>query len=179
MIFVRHAPVHAQGLCYGHFDPPVQMSHEHAAHQVLERLSEPGIQKVLSSPAGRCRGLALILAQRIGVPYAEDERLAELHQGQWEGRLWLDIEQQEPQALARWMKSWEREGPPGGESAQQLADRVRSYLTDHGDTHHLVVGHAGWIRAAWVLLEGLSWQEAMNRTVPHLAPIQLPVYLNL
>jgi alpha-ribazole phosphatase len=167
----------------GRLDVPLVGTHEAAAAAVLaalERCAAPSERPshVWTSPLSRCALTARLVSRSLDVPLIEDPRLLELDYGAWEGRAWDDL----PRAASdAWMQNWEHEGPPGGgESALALAGRVAAWLDDpprhlpgasltasHLPGVHLLVGHAGVIRALRTLLPPrISWPDAMATPVP-------------
>ena len=165
---VRHAQAIAEGVCYGRVDVPVQPP----PREALELVSWPLVDTVWCSPSLRCRELADAVAAQQRVSSRVDDRLHEMDFGAWEGVAWSDIP---PHELEPWMSDWESAAPPGGETVGQLTDRVAAWHAElAGHPHrHLLVAHAGVVRALWVLREGLSWPAAMDRPVVHLQPLEL------
>ncbi|WP_437809695.1 histidine phosphatase family protein [Sorangium sp. So ce1078] len=193
LIAFRHAPVALSGVCYGRLDVAAELSPEGAATAIERALRDVGLRPgvVWSSPLSRCALPAAELAARLGVAHAVDERLVEIAYGAWEGRAWSDIERDDPVAYAAWLDGWERVGPPGGESAIEVEARVRSFWRALGSTAgasgalgtsgtsgarpHLLVAHAGVLRALRVVACGASWIEAMSAPAPHLAAERFPL----
>ena len=142
VFLIRHpAPDIAPGVCYGQLDVPALDTAATAA--ALRTQIAPGLPLV-SSPLRRCRALAEALhpAPRF------DDRLKEVHFGEWEGRLWDDIDRT---ALDAWAANLLHHAPPGGESAAMLQARVVACLdelADEGRSACIVVTHAGVMRAA-------------------------------
>ena len=67
----------------------------------------------------------------------------------WEGRLFIDIEREDPEGYAAWRRAGAEFRFPGGESLREQLDRVarRSTTSDkHGELPALVVCHGGSIR---------------------------------
>ncbi|AGP40272.1 histidine phosphatase family protein [Sorangium cellulosum] len=185
LIAFRHAPVALSGVCYGRLDVAAALAPGDAAAAIERALRDldlrPGV--VFSSPLSRCAHPAAELAARLGVPHAIDARLVEIAYGAWEGRAWSEIERGDPEAYAAWLDGWERVGPPGGESAIEVEARVRSFWRAlppacgpaSGASPHLLVAHAGVLRALRVVACGASWIEAMSAPAPHLAPERFPL----
>ena len=119
---IRHpAPAVAPGTCYGRLDLGLAESAAIAGTRLSAELPPLGI--VVSSPLSRCRQLAECLH-----PAAEfDERLAEMHFGDWEGRTWDAIGRA---ALDAWAADPLGHRPPGGESAREMAARVVSFAAE-------------------------------------------------
>lgn len=164
---VRHAPVRVAGVCYGRAEVEPAMTSEDAAARILALCP---IGQVWSSPSARCREPATLVAAALGAPLTVDERLYELDFGAWEGRSWDALALEDAAALRRWTDDWLRVAPPGGEDVGRLERRVRAWwgALDRGRAH-LLVGHAGVIRALKVIA-GASWPAAMATPIPHLAP---------
>ncbi|WP_437315050.1 histidine phosphatase family protein [Sorangium sp. So ce385] len=193
LIAFRHAPVALSGVCYGRLDVAAELAPGDAAAAIERALRDldlrPGV--VWSSPLSRCALPAAELAARLGVPHAIEARLVEIAYGAWEGRAWSDIERGDPDAYAAWLDGWERVGPPGGESAIEVEARVRSFwralgasgacgaprddAAHAGARPHLLVAHAGVMRALRVVACGATWPEAMSAPAPHLAPERFPL----
>ncbi|KYF91306.1 phosphoglycerate mutase [Sorangium cellulosum] len=185
LVAFRHAPVALSGVCYGRLDVAAELAPGDAAAAIERALRDldlrPGV--VWSSPLSRCALPAAELAARLGVPHAIDARLVEIAYGAWEGRAWSEIERVDPDAYAAWLDGWERIGPPGGESAIEVEARVRSFWRAlspacgpaSGASPHLLVAHAGVLRALRVVACGASWIEAMSEPAPHLAPERFPL----
>ena len=129
------------------------------------------VDRLWSSPSRRCHDLACFLARREDLPVTVDERLHELSFGRWEGRRWDDLPRSE---LAAWGDSWQVASPPGGETVAELGARVGTWQTELSPRErHLLVAHAGVVRALWVLCEGRTWTGAMATTVPFLKPLAI------
>jgi alpha-ribazole phosphatase len=170
----RHPPVSAPGICYGRTDVGLVASAEDAAN-TLEASFTGASSIVWSSPSTRCVAVAELLARRRAVELRVDTRLSELDFGMWEGRTWAAIEREEPQAFTHWMENWKSAAPPGGESVDALTIRVGGWLAELREDARaaahapMLITHAGVIRALLVRIDGLGWDVAMKRNVPHLA----------
>lgn len=171
LVAIRHAKPSLEGVCYGRIDVPTELSAEDASRRIALTSSLDRVDLVWSSPSPRCRDLATTLAAARSLPHRVDERLLELSFGRWEGRAWTEIHAAEPEALARWGERWREEAPPGGETCEALEARVEEWRggLDRG-IHHLLIGHAGVIRALSVLAGERDWEEAMATPIPHLEP---------
>jgi len=78
-----------------------------------------------------------------------DARLREANRGRWEGRLFIDIESEEPELYAAWRRAGESFHFPDGESLRDQLDRVKAALEDirrTGELPALAVCHGGSIR---------------------------------
>jgi alpha-ribazole phosphatase len=162
-----------RGLCYGRAEVEVLDVPERDLEALRAALPHP-VDHAWSSPSRRCTSLAAAL----GGPFTIDARLAELDFGAWEGRTWEDIHRDDPVHLTRWGEDYERVAPPGGETVAALEARVRGFLEGLAPGgRHLLSTHAGVIRCLWVLVARCAWGAALERPVPHLEPITLPLPL--
>ncbi len=162
-IFLRHPPLReVVGLCYGRQDLRVDAGDIAAAAATLQSLPALPIR---SSPAQRC----LDLARAVSGPHpvTVDPRLQEMDFGDWEGQSWSAL----PRAdLGRWAEDVAGFRPPGGECFIDVAMRLRDTLNTL-QTPHLIVTHAGVIRAAQHVLGGMALLEAAAWQVPYCTPI--------
>ncbi|HEY6096364.1 MAG TPA: alpha-ribazole phosphatase [Gallionellaceae bacterium] len=163
LYLVRHTrPLIEAGICYGQLD--VGLADSFAAEAAAVAASLPTPQLILSSPLQRSHRLAAYLAQIYDCELRCDERLKEMHFGDWEGRAWNDIERSE---LEAWSADILNFTPPHGESALQLTQRVSALLDElahlplqrialvaHGGSMRAVLAHAAGIP----LSTTLSWQ---------------------
>jgi alpha-ribazole phosphatase len=174
-VFLRHPPLpQMQGLCYGRRDivlAPGVFADAVAAlrampdHDALWRLP------IVSSPAQRCLGLAQACAATGGATrnIVLDHRLLEMDFGEWEGQPWASLPHED---LDRWADDVAGFRPPGGECFVELLERVATALAEL-QRPHLIVTHAGVIRAASHLIGGRPIIEAAALEIPHLHPMRL------
>ena len=152
---VRHAPpLIESGLCYGALDVAADPLATLAAAQRLAQILPQGLQAA-SSPLQRCELLAHILqGLRPDLAYKTDARLAEINFGRWEGQAWQAIPKQ---ALDDWTADFWQHRFGGVESLAAFMHRVGSAWLDavQSGQHQVWITHAGVIRAATLLAQGL------------------------
>ena len=121
---IRHPrPAVEPGICYGQTDLGLAESPAAVAERLRPLLPESFAQH--ASPLARARRLA----ESLGRPRL-DERLKEIHFGDWEGRSFTDI----GSAIDDWAADPLGFRPPGGESPREMATRVLQWLAEHGLT---------------------------------------------
>jgi len=133
----------------GFRDTPLNGTGRGQAAELARRVADMGIVSLWSSDLSRASETAEIVGARIGLPVRLDERLREANRGGWEGRLFEDVEHDEPERYAQWMRAGESFRFPGGESLRDQADRVQDAIEDirrTGQLPALVVCHGGSIR---------------------------------
>jgi alpha-ribazole phosphatase len=165
LLTIRHAPVDADGICYGQHDVPTLLSAREVFDRIVADVDTFGPLTIWSSDAARCREPAAMLASGLGVGHVVDERIRELSYGAWEGKAWDDV----PQAvLDEWMTDWFTKSPPGGETVMGLAERVRSWWTTLEPGAHFLMAHAGVVHCLDVVAGGMAWEETMRFRLDYL-----------
>jgi len=172
MIFLRHPkPEIDPGICYGRTDLEIaDIGHEQIEQALVDT---PKATRIIASPALRCRKLTMSLAKRDGLDVDFDERLWEMHMGDWEGIAWKDIDRS---LSEHWLEDPINRPTPNGESFADLQARVSATISELLDDHAmttLVVCHAGPIRATQMAWEGISFRDAFTQTPPYSEPIRL------
>jgi broad specificity phosphatase PhoE/ribonuclease HI len=103
-----------------------------------------GIAAVLSSPLERAYDTAACAAKVLGLDVTVDDDLIETDFGGWEGLTFSEAAQRDPQLHRRWLRDTSIQ-PPGGESFDSVAERVRRFqaraVADHPGETVLVVSH--------------------------------------
>ncbi|EKC2050020.1 2,3-diphosphoglycerate-dependent phosphoglycerate mutase GpmB, partial [Salmonella enterica] len=127
---VRHGETqwNAERRIQGQSDSPLTAKGEQQAMQVGERARSLGITHIISSDLGRTKRTAEIIAQACGCDIAFDSRLRELDMGVLEKRQ-IDSLTEEEEGWRRQLVNGTQDGRiPGGESMQELSDRVHAAL---------------------------------------------------
>lgn len=153
----------------GWLDAPLTDRGREQARALAAVAAEAGIAAVWTSRLARAHETAETVAERLGLEVRADERLAESHRGEWEGRLVSELEQEEPAAWAAWKRGGADFRFPGGESLAEHQERVLAALdaVRAGPLPALVVCHGGTIRviAAAAHPRGL---DAFHDVAPHI-----------
>ncbi|HXU94040.1 MAG TPA: alpha-ribazole phosphatase [Gallionella sp.] len=161
LYLIRHTrPRIAPGICYGQLDIDVADSFEAEAHNILRCL--PPLQLVIASPLRRTRRLGEYLAHAQHCELRSDARLMEKHFGSWEGKEWDDIARSEIDAWAADVMGY---APRGGESAQQVMQRVHAFMYDLAQLPQqsiALAAHGGSIRAMLALTANVPLANTLN-----------------
>jgi probable phosphoglycerate mutase len=122
----------------------------------------------VASPLARARETMEIVRRELGLApddYRTDDRLKEINYGHWEGLLWDELPEVDPEGLAaRTADTWGWQ-PVGGESFEALSRRIKSWL---GELSHdsVVVAHGGVSRALRGLALDLPTEQIPFLPVP-------------
>jgi broad specificity phosphatase PhoE len=165
-------PVRFQGFS----DTPLNETGRHQADQLAERVAGDGFRSLWSSDLIRARATAEAVGARIGLSVTLDARLREANRGDWEGRLFIDVEREEPEAYAAWMRAGAEFRFPGGESLLDQQQRVAAALQDihaAGELPALVVCHGGSIRVMLCARDPRGLDAFHEFKVPNVAVVPL------
>jgi broad specificity phosphatase PhoE len=118
------------------------------ADALRRRLAPVAFERVITSSLFRARETAEVVVGQAGHPPIEvDPRLREMDYGAWEGRTYAQIDETDRAARREWVAHPDTLACPGGESGDDVAVRVTSFLTDLLDEHRRWMARASF-RAA-------------------------------
>ncbi len=143
---IRHTSLNIpSGVCYGQSDVDVSLDFDVERDTLAKKLAHIQFDAVYTSPLQRCTKLAHAL--NLGKTQA-DERLKELHFGDWEMQAWESIPRD---VFDVWANDYANLSPPNGESLSQLHSRAKKFVEEVSIHSHgkniAVVTHGGVIRA--------------------------------
>ena len=171
--FVRHGQTdwNAEARFQGTRDIPLNdKGRGQARHNgaTLKGLVDPAKVNFIASPLMRTRETMEIIRAEMGLEphaYQTDDRLKELSFGDWEGRTVTELEETQADLwAARQTDKWFFR-PPQGESYQDLADRLRSWVNEIDDPL-VVVSHGGVNRGLRFLLSDHDNETLANALIP-------------
>lgn len=144
---VRHTSLAiAPNICYGQTDVDVSHHFDNEHARLQEKLGDFAFDAVYASPLQRCHKLAAKLTPNQVVNL--DDRLKELHFGDWEMQAWDDIPRD---IFDHWAQNYAHLAPPNGETFADLQTRGVDFLNhaakQHTNQDILLVTHGGMIRA--------------------------------
>jgi broad specificity phosphatase PhoE len=94
------------------------------AQRAAAKLADCGITGVFSSPLRRARETAERIASHHDLPVQIVPEITEVDVGAWEGRSWVEIEQNETEGYRRFVENPDEHGYREGENLGQVRDRV-------------------------------------------------------
>lgn len=149
MDLLRHGELEGGVRYRGRVDDPLTDAGRRSMDAVWEHLRHE-VDTIIASPLARCAGPARAWAEAAGIECILDERIAELHYGDWEGLSADEIRQGWPGMLERWRADPSGMRPPNGESPEELRARIEDFLRQwmacDAGRKLLVVAHSGSLR---------------------------------
>ena len=147
MLLLRHGQTElsVQRRYSGRGNPPLTELGRTQADAAARYLgAQGGIAAVLSSPLQRAQETAAAAAKALDLDVTVDEGLIETDFGSWEGLTFSEAAQRDPDLHRNWLRDT-GVTPPGGESFDAVADRVRAarnrIIAEYAGSTVLVVSH--------------------------------------
>jgi broad specificity phosphatase PhoE len=169
LILVRHGETegNVSQVWHGSLDAPLTLRGRQQVAAVAARLaelqSELPVHAFYVSPLPRAQSTAAAIAAAIGIPPQVDPELREFDLGDWEGRTFRELREQE-NLWGHWAQDPDF-APPNGESPRSFGYRAGRALIALADCHPgqnvLVVTHGGFISnvlASWLGQDGSDWR---------------------
>jgi alpha-ribazole phosphatase len=172
ILLVRHSITrrHRGDRFWGKTDIPLSKDGIKQAEQLRNRLASEKINAIYASTLSRARATAEIIAAGHKVAVTPCEELCECNFGDIEGMNFKEIKRRYP-ALAEELSERKTGAFPGGETLEQLNDRVLTFLKrlEHHEPKEtvLVVAHGGPIRLIICNLLGLGLEHWLQMQVAH------------
>ncbi len=140
ILFEGHAQTHdnVAGVASGHRDVALtELGREHARGVQRTEYAGMHFDVIFTSDTQRAYETATLIFEGTVTPIVKDSRLRECDYGDFEGRSRADMEKARAKAITAPF--------PNGESYEQVAERMRSFLNDlaahHDGERVMVIGH--------------------------------------
>lgn len=166
LYFFRHGQTEWNRLkrIQGGTDIELTMLGEQHADELANDLlhSHLKISKIYTSTQKRALRTAEILANKLEVPVIRSEALKEINLGKWEGNTWKEVECIDTQQFHYWFHHRRYAAPHGGESYQQLLERVvpEIELMVQSNTEDIaVVTHSAVIMCVQCLVNNTAFEK--------------------
>ncbi|MFZ3087665.1 MAG: alpha-ribazole phosphatase [Methylotenera sp.] len=169
---IRHTSLNIpSGICYGQSDVDVSENFHAECGLLKEKLAHIRFDAVYTSPLQRCTKLADAL--NLG-EIQLDDRLKELHFGDWEMQAWDTIPRD---VFDTWANDYAHLSPPNGESFSQLHQRSKSFVEEVGDHSRgkniAIITHGGVIRAMLADVLNMPLKGLFRMVIDHASVTQI------
>lgn len=150
---VRHGLTawNKRGRYAGWSDVPLSPLGKEQAESLSRYFSDRGPFTLYSSDLIRANSTAEIIGKNHGVTPVVLPAFRELFFGDWEGKTYAELAKTHQTELVRWFSDPFSHGPPGGETVNQLKQRVWTDLEKVAAAHNskdtvILISHSGPIR---------------------------------
>jgi broad specificity phosphatase PhoE len=161
LTLIRHGVIEdtPTGRFYGATDMPLSNKGVLQAERLKEVIDISDYQVVLSSPC--LRALQTLQAPFPDAEFEEEETIAEIDFGAWEGLTFEEIAADYPELVGEWIGSESTFAFPEGESVAEFREWVEEavdifYKHAREDKNILVFSHSGVIKVATCVLLGID-----------------------
>jgi alpha-ribazole phosphatase len=167
LLLIRHGTtrLHKSDRFWGWTDVPLSAAGIKQAGQLRNRLAGEKITAVFSSTSSRARDTAEIIATGHKAELTACDDLCECNFGFIEGLTYKEIERLYPE-LAEELAGWKAVNFPGGETLDQLNERVKRFMKNlenlKAKDTAVIVSHGGPLRLLICNLLGMDirhWQQ--------------------
>ena len=190
LLLIRHGETawNAEHRIQGQLDIPLSPLGVLQATRLAECLANEAIDAVYSSGQSRAWLTAAPVAARLGLDVIAEPRLRERSFGIFEGLTLDEIAARYPAEFKKWRERDPAWRPEGGESGQQLIDRVLSAVVDIGTEHAgqtvVLVSHGGVLDVVYRAARVLEWHaprehQMLNAAVNRLTAAASPLALSI
>jgi alpha-ribazole phosphatase len=162
LVLVRHGETawNKAGKYLGQSNPGLNQKGKTQAQRAARLLYGENIDMVFSSDLLRAVETAHVIASVHKVPVKITPSLREINFGDWEGLTFAEIQTCYPQLLSEWLRDPFRVRIPGGETAEDVKERVidawNSVLRNaSGEKTVVIVAHGGPLRVLLCQLTGI------------------------
>jgi broad specificity phosphatase PhoE len=144
LTLISHAPTEAQRRASFPLDESVL---EREIRKITKlNWKTPAAAQVLSAPEQRTQQTS----RALGLEFTLAEELRDCDYGRWRGRTMDEVQMEDHAGIFAWLSD-PGAAPHGGESFENLIDRVRSWMNQQETTKHVIaVTHPAIIRSAVV-----------------------------
>ncbi|WP_448588268.1 histidine phosphatase family protein [Thermocrinis sp.] len=170
---VRHAQseFNEKGIFQGRLDSDLTPLGFVQARLCAEFLKDKGIELIISSPQRRAYKTAQTISDILQAPLKTDERIREMSFGNFEGKPFWSLVEENREVFSNWLKDPLNNPLPTQEDMEAFRNRVQSFLEDLinlSQKRLCVVAHGGTLHAIICLTLGLGlsnlWNVHMDNT---------------
>lgn len=161
LILIRHGRVGSGERVFneaGRFDPPLGELGIEQSRSVVGRLADQEISAIYASELQRTKQTAEPLAEALGIEISVHPGLNEVFLGEYEGRSFSRMLQEQDEIYMRFLKSRRWSEFPGSESDEEVRRRVGETLEELAERHPkqrvVAFTHGGIINAALAVATG-------------------------
>lgn len=185
LYLVRHGETdwNQKSRIQGQTDTPLNDHGREQAQELAEKLEQEdlNIRCIYSSPQQRAYETAQIIGQKLSVSPITHQGLEEMCMGKWEGYTWKQVKEEFPEEYQVWYTNRRYQQTPGGESYQQLLDRLLPALRDilERETENtLIVTHSAVIMTLMSYLYDTPFEDmAKNFKIGNAVAVEVDLSL--
>ncbi len=164
LALLRHGKTmwNEEGRIQGRKDSPLSQKGSKQVHDWGKFIGNYTIDQIIASDLGRVRETVAIIQQYCNpVPVEWTKKLREQAWGEWEGKTFHELKNEQPEELAAQIRAGWDFRPPGGESRKEVLQRalpvIQDILQQYSGKRVLVVSHEGIVKSLIYHLAGRAF----------------------
>lgn len=168
IVLVRHGQTewNVSRRFQGQADVPMDAHGRAQAEAAAVELAGIGATACYSSDLSRAMETAELVAGASGIGVTPDDRLREVHVGDWTGLLLSEVAERHPWYPESLRNRVDVRRSDTGETGTEAGERVASALRDYADRHPgetvLVVGHGFASRVGLAFVLGMTYEQSFS-----------------
>ena len=158
VLFIRHGETdfNTERRLQGAMPVPINDCGRSQSQALARYLRQSPVDAIYTSPRLRAKETAEIIARHLRLPLIQDERLAEIAFGKFEGHTFAEVEELFPDAFAMWQAGYRPYRVPGGESRLDVQLRMQLAWDDIvSAADHSTIAVVGHSSAMIILLAAM------------------------
>lgn len=170
VLFIRHGQTdfNLERRLQGALPIPLNECGRSQSQALADYLKSVAIDAIYTSPRSRALETAQIIGAVLGQDVCEDERLAEIAFGDFEGHTFAEVETLFPLAYQKWESGYRPYRVPGGESRLDVQRRMQAAWDDITSTAKgetvAIVGHSSAMMILFASMFAQLPDKAMKNT---------------
>lgn len=170
VLFIRHGQTdfNLEHRLQGALPVPLNDCGRSQSRALANYLKTVQIDSIHTSPRSRALETAQIIGSALGLEVHEDERLAEIAFGDFEGHTFAEVETLFPKAYRKWESGYRPYRVPGGESRLDVQRRMQAAWNDITGAANLetvaIVGHSSAMMILFASMFAQLPDKAMKNT---------------
>jgi len=173
---IRHGQTdwNVEGRFQGSADIPLNGTGIKQAETLAKNLNGHAFAAIYSSDLKRAKRTAEAISEVLNINVQTDKRIREISQGDWEGVLFTDINEQYPQELLQRKSDPVNFRPPGGETVKEVFQRACDFIDEiakqYTDNKVIIVSHGLTLSTLICKAKNLALSEAYKNIPENAEP---------
>lgn len=170
---IRHGETewNTQKRMQGRLDSKITKKGIDDAISLSERLKDVDFERVISSPSERTMHTAQLVIGEKPIMVETDERLMEIHLGDWQGKVEEEIQREHPEQFHAYWNEPSTYVSSGGESFFEVKERITTFFKELSestlDGNVLIITHGVVIKALYLLCRNASVERIWDPPFIH------------
>jgi broad specificity phosphatase PhoE len=184
LYIIRHGETYwnTEKRMQGHLDSELTETGKRQARLLSEALADIEFDAIYSSSSGRTMETARIIAGKRSTPIIPLDSLKEINLGEWEGRVFTDVEKRYPEQYKNFWENPHLYIPAGGEEFSDVKNRAADTLLELVNRHEggniMLVTHTVTLKTIMTIIENKELKDLWSGAFIHPASLSMIEYDN-